>query len=311
MPGPGFWNLGEALKCVQGGESHIGKLRKPEVVKALTALAWFVRTLPDALALLQEVRSLAGRVTDGIDKPGTAGYVDHPRQALLAQAGLSPYSYTRSLMASGIPYAGLPRPGHKTPDSFVPELMAPAAEGADRKRAAEASEGAVAARAGDEDEESLLFSLGDDELPGLSLLDPAKALAAREHDEEAGGAAGDGGENPFPIPAGQEDAAAGGDGRVKVSTSDALDDPARVGGVDDSASNAGNVCTPAATDPLVVAGGTLGRMSAGQSQAQAGSQVLGGHSAGRQKFKKSRICKSVRGNGHCKDKDCGKEHPLR
>ncbi len=119
---PGFWDISEGLRCVQGGESHINKLRKPEMAKALSALAWFIRTLPDAQALLQEVRSLAGRITDGIDKPGTEEYVDHYRQALLAQSGLTPYSYTKSLMDLGVPCAGPPRPGHKAADSYVPGL---------------------------------------------------------------------------------------------------------------------------------------------------------------------------------------------
>ncbi len=38
MSGRSFWDLSEALKCVQGGDSHIIKLRKPETVRALTVL---------------------------------------------------------------------------------------------------------------------------------------------------------------------------------------------------------------------------------------------------------------------------------
>ncbi len=85
-------------------------------------LAWYFRTLPDVLGLLQKVRALAGRVTDGLGKPGTEPNVNHPWLALLVQSGLTPSSYTRALMASAVPYAGPPLPGHKALDSYVPEL---------------------------------------------------------------------------------------------------------------------------------------------------------------------------------------------
>ena len=155
MSGRSFWDLNEALKCVQGGDSHINKLRKPETVRALTALTWFVRTLPDALALLQEVRALAGRVVDGLDRPGEDEYVDHARMALLAQSGLSPYAYTRTLMKSGIPYAGPPRPGHVAAHSYVPEVGGAGAGAGGTHRGAAAS---MEEDDDDGDEESLLFS---------------------------------------------------------------------------------------------------------------------------------------------------------
>ncbi len=40
--------------------------------------------------------------------------------ALLAQSGLFPYAYTRTLMKSGIPHAGPPRPCHVAAHSYVP-----------------------------------------------------------------------------------------------------------------------------------------------------------------------------------------------
>ncbi len=78
MPGPGFWDLNKSLKCVQGGNPHINKLKKPEAVTVMMGLAWYFRTLPDVLGLLQKVRALAGRVTDGLGKPGTEPNVNHP-----------------------------------------------------------------------------------------------------------------------------------------------------------------------------------------------------------------------------------------
>ena len=121
MPRPSFWDLNEAYKCVQEGDSLINKLRKPELVRALSALAWYARTIPNAPELLLEVRALAGRITDGLDKPGTDDYVDHPWRALMGQKGLTPFSYTTSLKQAGIPQAPPPLPGHAPAYSYVPD----------------------------------------------------------------------------------------------------------------------------------------------------------------------------------------------
>ncbi len=335
-----FWDLDFACNCVQGGLPYVRGLKKPEAVAALRALVGFVQLLPHAPALLQEVRALAGRRLDGLDR---AGGPDHVRLALQEQRGIRPYSYTAALQASGVPQAPAPQPGQRAAHSYVPpaslpgtslrslvrageqqrqdvralEEAAEAAEaaaalmadpsrlktqgsagpGADDEDTAEAAAAlardtlAMNTQAGPQDDESLLFDLGPlPTLPGVG-----------------GGPRGGGGDD-------------GDDEEEKVSASISTDDPVRVGNVDDpgltpppGAVGAGNVRAPAATDPLVDAGGTLGglRGREDQSQVQAGSQELGGSSAVRPKFKKSRICKFVRRDEHCQDKDCDKEHPPR
>ncbi len=256
----------------------MNKLRKPEVVRALTALAWFVRSIPGAPELLQEVRALAGRVTDGLDKPGAADYVDHPWRALMAQKGLTPYSYTAYLKQSGVPQAPPPLPGQAPAWSYVPGTT----DGAAAQVQAQ-----VQARAATEHQ----ATQGDDTIfSGLGTLT----------DQDAGISDGDGGAG---------DTAGGGDGgdddgaegRGQVSAPNANDDLARVDGVDDP--HAGNVRTPAATDPLL-AGGTVGRM-VDQSQVQAGAQVQA--SAGNKK----KLCKTVWRDDVCTDWSCDRAHPPR
>ena len=261
-----FWDLNEALKCIQEGESHVNKLRKPEAVRALAAMAWFVRSIPGAPELLQEVRALAGRVTDGLDKPGTADYVDHPWRALMAQKGLTPYSYTLHLKQSGVPQAPPPVPGHAPAWSYVPDTGPGAA--------AQAASGGLGEQ---EEEEDSIFS-------GLGTLS-----------EPGGGGDGDGG-----CSGGDGD-----DGGGQVSAPRAHDDHARVGVVDDSVQATGNVRTPAATDPLVDAGSTVGRKGAGQSQGQAGAQVQGPADY------KRKLCKSVWRDDVCRVKECDRAHPPR
>ena len=92
---------------------------------------------------------------------------------------------------------------------------------------------------------------------------------------------------------------AGDDDVRKVSAPIANDDHDRVVDVDDPP--AGNVRTPAATDPLL-AGGTVGRM-VDQSQTQAGSQVPADH--------KKKLCKSVWRDDVCGDWTCDRAHPPR
>ncbi len=262
-----FWDLNEALKCIQEGETHVNKLRKPEAVRALSAIAWFVRSIPGAPELLQEVRALAGRVTDGLDNPGSADYVDHPWRALMAQKGLTPYSYTAHLKQSGVPQAPPPLPGHAPAWSYVPGAGPDAARAASRSQ--EEQEG----------EDSIFSGLGT--LTGLDK-----------------GAADDG-----------EGSVAGGDnGGGQVSAPTANDDHVRVEVVDDSVLGTGNVRTPAATDPLVVVGSTVGRIGADQSQVQAGAQVQ--DPAGNPNTKR-KLCKSVWRDDVCRDKECDRAHPPR
>ncbi len=94
------------------------------------------------------MRSLAGRVQDGLDKPGADNYIDHPLSALRAQPELSPYSYSATLVRAGTPRAGPPEPGHVVAHSFVPEEKLTALGGAGTThavRAAAAVAGEVAA----------------------------------------------------------------------------------------------------------------------------------------------------------------------
>ncbi len=256
-----FWDLNEALKCIQEGESHVNKLRKPEAVRALAAMAWFVRSIPGAPELLQEVRALAGRVTDGLDKPGTADYVDHPWRALMAQKGLTPYSYTLHLKQSGVPQAPPPLPGHAPAWSYVPG----------------AGQDAIASSGEQEEEDSIFSGLGTLTGPG--------------GDGSGGGCSVGGGD----------------DGGGQVSAPIAHDDHERVGVVDDSVQATGNVRAPAATDPLVDAGSTVGRNGAGQSQDQAGAQVQGPGAAANKK----KLCKSVWRDDVCRVKECDRAHPPR
>ena len=278
-----FWDINEALKCVQEGETHMNKLRKPEAVRALLALAWFVRSIPGAPELLQEVRALAGRVTDGLDKPGTADYVDHPWRALMAQKGLTPYSYTAYLKTSGVPQAPPPLPGHVPAWSYVPDSTDGAAARVQAAAAHQETQG-----------EDTIFS-------GLGTLTQQGAGTAD------GGDMGDTAEEED----GNDDAA---DGQGKVSAPNTHDDPVRVGVVDDSvvaphtgAGGTGNVRTPAATDPLVADGSTVGRTGAGQSQDQAGAQVRGPADNNNRK----KLCKSVWRDDVCRDRDCDRAHPPR
>ena len=142
-----FWDLDFAHRCVQGGLPYVRGLRKPEAVAALRALVGFVQLLPQAAALLQEIRALAGRRVDGLDK---ADGPDHVRQALQDQRGLRPYTYTAALRASGVPQAPPPRLGQQPAHSFVPGDSLPRTSlqrlaGARRRQEQEEEEAAAAA----------------------------------------------------------------------------------------------------------------------------------------------------------------------
>ena len=154
-------------------------------------------------------------------------------------------------------------------------------------KAAEEAAAAAAALAGATQDwrtsqASLLFTQDEEEQPGLSLLDLDKTLV---------------------IPAGQ--AAGADDSGGKVSTPLANDDHERVGVVDDSVKT-GNVRSPAATDPLVAVGSTVGRNGAGQSQVQAGAQVQDPAVPNKKK-----LCKTVWRDAICRDRDCDRAHPPR
>ena len=171
--------------------------------------------------------------------------------------------------------------------------------------AAEEAAAAAAALAGatqdwQESQASLLFSQDEEEQPGISLfdLDKTPVIPASQ-----GRGVEDG--------AGDEDAKDG--AKRKVSAPDTIDDHDPVGRVvDDPAHNSGNVRAPAATDPLIDAGGTVGRNGAAQSQAQAGSQVPGPAEFRKvDRRRRRKICTSIRSNTFCRDPDCKKEHPAR
>ncbi len=331
---PSFWDLNEALKCIQGGESHINKLRKPEAVRALTAMAWFVRSIPGAPELLQEVRALAGRVTDGLDKPGTADFVDHPWRALMAQKGLTPYSYTTHLKQAGVPQAPPPLPGHAPAWSYVPGV------GPDAAQAAQAAPGSPE----EPGEDSIFSGLGTLTGPGVGDA----SVGGGDDDGGQGSQGGAGGPGGLDSGAG-DDGGAGVDGVNEGKVSD-LDDasnpflcnvnvlgtvPHRGGGVRAVPQGGGGLGTqtgaplalpqvgggvvvhaPAETGPLVAEGGTMGtagRNEVDQSQEQdrPRSQVLPGSSAERRRPKKRMICPAVRRGDACTDKACKKSHPAR
>ncbi len=215
-----FWDLNEAYRCVQEGDSLINKMRKPELARALSALAWCVRTIPNAPELLLEVRALAGRVTDGLDKPGTDEYVDHPWRALMGQKGLTPFSYTASIKQAGVPQAPPPLPGHAPAWSYVLSSGAGAAEvvgppvggtgAAARRGAASASGGeepntqAASQKAPQQEEEEDIFSnLGTLTPPGAASGGGDGVGGGDGGGDGDGGDGGDDGDGRGHIPEGQ------------------------------------------------------------------------------------------------------------
>ncbi len=340
-----FWDLDYALKCVLGTESAVDKFRKAELVRAIGALSWFVKGLPQGVTLLEEVRSLAGRVHDGLDKPG-AGYVDHPLRALKAQPELMPYFYSASLVRAGVPRAGPPQPGHVPAFSFVPEDVLPDSAGAARAArlaAAAAGEVATAAAAllgdsqdlgtqggvpadGDADRRAVLaaaaVSAAEEAAAAAAALAAAtqdSSLYTQEDEEQSGLSLFDLDKTPA-VPAGQGMDAAGGvggvdegaDGAEKVSPpAPNIDDRTPVhcdvpiGAVKD-----GSMYTSAGTGPLG-AGRAVGRIT-DRLQAQAGAQTQGGGTpADRIRPRKRQVCPAIRRGDYCVDKDCQKEHPAR
>ncbi len=158
--------------------------------------------------------------------------------------------------------------------------------------------------------DSLLFTQKDEDLPGLALLDPDDPDPAFPASQGTAGGGGDDGVDGEAY-AGSGDVVDGTKG--KVSTPCVNDDHDRVGVVDDPVpdGDTGNVRAPAATDPLVQAGSTVGRTGAGQSQVQAGSQVQDPADFKRVQPKRRAVCASVRNNTFCKNLNCSKEHPPR
>ncbi len=323
---PSFWDLHEAHKCIQEGDSLINKLRKPEAVRALSALAWFVRTIPNAPELLQEVRALAGRVTDGLDKPGADDYVNHPWMALMGQKGLTPFSYTASLRQAGIPQAPPPLPGHAPPWSYVPDPVA----GPSTSPVGPLGPGAAQEEAAVEEEEDSIFSNmgtltartmgggGDDDVGGDggtgnrkdifsnlgTLTLPGAANDGGGGRADGGGDGGDGegddvgdgaGDGGGPIPKGQVS------DHSSLSISSLAAPPKQlakagvvgVGGlVDDGTSGSG----------VAHVGGAGGVNADGKGQ---------GGPADRIRPRKRLVCPRIRRGDFCMDKDCQKEHPAR
>ncbi len=342
-----FWDLDYALKCVRGSEATADKLRKAELVRAIGALAWFVRGLPQGVTLLEEVRSLAGRVQDGLDKPG-ADYVDHPLRALQAQPEMVPYSYSASLMKAGAPRAGPPQPGHVAAYSFVPDEVLGAggagAARAARMTAAAAGEVAAAAAALAGDTQDQMETQGGDSGAGAGsgasgartavlaaaavaaaeeAAAAAEAMAAawkdsqdsllytQEDEDQPGLALFDPDRTPV-IPAGQGSAAVSGGDRAegveKVS-------PPAPTNTDHSPAHY-DVPIGAVNDDSMIAsagtgplgaGGAVGRTT-GQLQDQAGAQTQG-TSAESKRPKKRTVCPAVRKGDVCEDKNCKKSHP--
>ncbi len=284
----GFWDLDYAVKCVQGGQPYVGKLRKPEAVAALRALVWFVQHLPSASSLLQEVRSLAGRRVDGLDKPGG---VDHARQALAAQAGLRPYSYTAAIRAAGVPQAPPPRQGSGPAHSYVPPATLPRVSlqrlAAVQER--EQEEAAAAAKA---------------------LLEDSQGLSTQGAGAGEAGVAGAGGVSGT----GEEEEAVA--AALLADSKDQMKTQGHSLGAegDDSLlfSELGTLGT--LSDPLEKSGGVGSAAGDGGGeddngpQNQVKSQVQGS-SASRPRRKL--VCPMVRRGDFCMDKDCPKEHPAR
>ncbi len=320
-----FWDLDYALKCVQGSEATAEKLRKAELIRAISALTWFVRGLPQGVPLLQEVRSLAGRVQDGLDTPGK-DYTDHPLSALRAQPELKPYTYSAAMVRAGASRAGPPQHGHIAAHSFVPDEVLSGAGGAGaggaawaaRTAAAAAGEvaAAVEAMAGASQGQAQGGDSGEDSGTRTAVL-AAAAIAATEKAAAAAAALAAAASQDTPLFT-QEDAehpSGGGDVdhvQGKVSAPAVNDDLAQDGFVDGSdltpkdgaGDEAGYVRAPAAIDPLVAVGSTVGRGRAGQSQVQVGSQVQA-------QADKKKLCKSVWRDDVCRDKDCDRAHPPR
>ncbi len=313
-----FWDLDFALKCVHGSEATADKLRKAELVRAIGALTWFIRGLPQGVPLLEEVRSLAGRVQDGLDTPGT-DYVDHPLRALKAQPELTPYTYSAAMVRAEAPRAGPPQRGHVAAYSFVPDEVLSGAGGAGTARAARTAAAAagemaaaVAAMAGAS--QGQLAAQGGDRAAVLA----AAAVAATEEAAAAAAALAAASQDSllFTQEDGEQPSGEGGDDHAqgKVSAPAVNDDLAQDSFVDDSdltprdgvGDEAGNVRAPAAIDPLVAVGSTVGRGRAGQSQVQVGSQVQV-----QADNNKKKLCKSVWRDHVCRDKDCDRAHPPR
>ncbi len=342
-----FWDLDYALKCVRGTEATADKLRKAELVRAVGALTWFVKGLPQGVPLLEEVRSLAGRVQDGLDEPGTDDYVDHPLRALRSQPELTPYSYSASMVRAGAPRAGPPQPDHVAAYSFVPDTVLQGAGGtgaarAARVAAAAAKEVAAAAAALTDASQDHLGTRGGASSAGAGTGATVLAAAAVAAAEEASAAAAalatasqdsllftqedeelpgfslfDPDKTPA-IPAGQGGVDVGGgvqEGGTRADL-DEVSPPARINNdhlpahcdVPIGAANDGSKTASAGTGPLA-AGGTVGR-TPDQLQGQVGAQTQG-DSAGAKRPKKREVCLAVRRGDVCMDKGCPKEHPAR
>ncbi len=173
-----FWDLDFAYKSVQGGLPYVRGLRKPEAVAALRALVRFVQLLPNGAELLEEVRALAGRRPDGLDKMGGA---DHVCQALQEQRGIRPFMYTAALREAGVPQAPPPRPGQQAAHSYRPASSLQRASlqrlTAVQKRLADKREAAAAAVVLALDSQALVTQ-EQEQSQGAQGRDSAEAAAA-------------------------------------------------------------------------------------------------------------------------------------
>ncbi len=346
-----FWDLDYAVKCVRGSEATADKLRKAELVRAVGALTWFIRGLPQGVPLLEEVRSLAGRVADGLDKPG-AGYVDHPLCALRAQPELSPYSYSASLVTSGVPRAGPPQPGQVAAYSFVPDEVLPGAgagaggAGAARaaRTAATAAEEVVAVVAAltgaEQDQLKTRGGAGADAgdkaaaLAAAAVAATAEAAAAtaalaaasqdsllytQEDEEQPGLSLFDLDKTPV-IPAGQGAPAAGGD-EGGAQAGDVVDQEEVSPPVPTNTDNLPahyDVPIGAANDGSMIASAGSGPLGAGGAVGRTADQLQSqvgaqtqGDSAETKRPRKRAVCLAVRRGDVCRDKGCTREHPAR
>ncbi len=280
------------------------KYDKDKLASVASSLGWLVRstlgsdTFRTCLNLVESSPSCGGGM-EALEKAFKLGRLGPYKDGPLNAAKLSSKDFVSHMANYGLDPYGEPLAGGGGDEEETAAAAAALASTSQRLMKTQAR-----SETGDSQRDSLLFTMMDEELPGLSLFDPDKTsiIPAGQGVGDAGGD-GDGEGN---------DADRGANAAGKVSVPVSNDDHERVGDVDDPA-QAGNVRAPAATDPLLAAGDTVGRIGAAQSQAQAGSQVpgSGSGSAEPKRPKKRAVCPTVRRGDACMDKTCVKAHPAR
>ncbi len=265
---------------------------KDKLINVACSLGWLVRdtlgidVFRACLNLVESSPACGG----GMERLARAYKLDRLgpyKEKALNAASLSSEEFVAHMARHGLRPDGEPLSSRSAEEDEEEAAAAAAALAADSQRLLLTQEG----------REDSLFSQD----PGLSLFDPDSTPVVP---------AGQGGRSQVRGPE------AGDDDEGKVSAPITTDDHARVGIVDDPDPAAtvgdGNVRAPAATDPLVDAGSTLGRRGAAQSQVQAGSQVQDPAEEVKKTLQRRRkICASIRSNTFCKDQNCNKEHPPR